>query len=220
MILLVDNYDSFVHNLARYFQRLGHETQVARNDAVTVAEIRSLRPDAIVISPGPCTPDEAGCCVDVVQQFADRIPILGVCLGHQAIAAAFGARIIRAHQPMHGRASEVFHNGAGILKEVPSPFVAGRYHSLVVDEATLPDCLDITARAADGTVMGLQHRSKPVFGVQFHPESILTDYGYNVLAGFLREAGLTLPKSLPDISDELVRRGAPPEPAFSTPLTF
>lgn len=189
MILLIDNYDSFVYNLARYFQRLGQETVVVRNDAATADDVRRMGPRAIVISPGPCTPAEAGCSVDVVRQLAGQIPILGVCLGHQAIAAAAGGRIVRAAEPRHGRTSLVEHNSTGLFAGVPSPFSVCRYHSLVVDEATLPGDLSVTARTTDGVIMAVEHRSLPVFGVQFHPEAALTEHGYDLLANFLRIAG-------------------------------
>jgi anthranilate synthase component 2 len=202
VILLIDNYDSFVHNLARYFRRLGQETLVVRNDTVDVVTVRGQHPAAIVLSPGPCTPHEAGCCVAVVQQLHTSVPMLGVCLGHQAIAAAFGGRIVRAAEPRHGRTSEVFHEGRGIFADLPNPFVAGRYHSLVADPASLPDCLEVLAWTADGTIMALQHRRHPVVGVQFHPESILTPVGYTLLAAFLRQAGLAVPPRLPGIDDE------------------
>jgi anthranilate synthase/aminodeoxychorismate synthase-like glutamine amidotransferase len=202
VILLIDNYDSFVHNLARYFRRLGQETLVVRNDAVDAATVRGQHPAAIVLSPGPCTPHEAGCCVAVVQQLHTTVPMLGVCLGHQAIAAAFGGRIVRAAEPRHGRTSEVFHERRGIFADLPNPFVAGRYHSLVADPASLPDCLEVSAWTADGTIMALQHRHHPIVGVQFHPESILTPVGYPMLAAFLKQAGLAVPPRLPDIDDE------------------
>lgn len=202
MILLIDNYDSFVHNLARYFRRLGQETLVVRNDAVDVATVRSQHPAAIVLSPGPCTPHEAGCCMAVVQELHTSVPLLGVCLGHQAIAAAFGGRIVRAAEPRHGRTSEVFHEGRGIFADLPNPFTAGRYHSLVADPASLPDCLEVLAWTADGTIMALQHRRHPVVGVQFHPESILTPVGYPLLAAFLQRAGLAVPPRVPGIDDE------------------
>ena len=190
MILLIDNYDSFVFNLARYFERLGHATTVVRNDAINVAQIEALNPAAIVLSPGPCTPDEAGCSLEVVARLHGRFPLLGVCLGHQAIAQALGGKIVRAQQPMHGRSSQVLHDGSRLFAGLPSPLVAGRYHSLIVDEATLPACLAVTARTHDGVPMAIEHRSLPVFGVQFHPESILTEGGYELLANFLRAANL------------------------------
>src|SRR5688572_4122198 len=190
MILLIDNYDSFVHNLARYFRRLGQETHVLRNDVIDAAGVRALSPQAVVISPGPCTPSEAGSSLDIVRELWREIPILGVCLGHQAIGQAFGAKVIRAPQPMHGRTSEVLHNERGIFAGLPNPFIACRYHSLVVDEATLPAELEVTARTADGVIMALSHRDRPLVGVQFHPEAILTEGGYQLLANFLAVAGL------------------------------
>lgn len=189
MLLLLDNYDSFVHNLARYFAEMGCEPHVVRSDRLSVEEIAALRPEAIVISPGPCTPAEAGISVEAVRRFADAVPILGVCLGHQSIAAAFGGRIVRAGEPVHGRTSLVRHSGTGLFAGLPDPLAATRYHSLVVDEATLPDCLEITARTEDGVPMALAHREWPVFGVQFHPESVLTESGPAILANFLELAG-------------------------------
>lgn len=203
MLLLLDNYDSFVHNLARHFRRLGQETAVVRNDAIDVAAVRAMHPRAIVISPGPCTPSEAGCSVDVVRRLAGEIPILGVCLGHQAIAAAFGARIVRAAEPVHGRTSEIRHAGAGLFARVPSPLIVCRYHSLVVDERTLPGELEITARTSDGAPMALAHRTLPVVGVQFHPEAALTQHGYRILANFLQMAGIAACEPLPE--SEVVR---------------
>jgi len=190
MLVLIDNYDSFVHNLARYLSRLGQETVVLRNDAVTVAEVRAKRPDAIILSPGPCSPTEAGCSLAVVRELYREVPILGVCLGHQAIAAALGGAIVRAAEPRHGRASTVNHDGTGIFAGLPPRFAVGRYHSLIVAEAGLPRELQITARTEDGVIMALAHRDYPVAGVQFHPESILTEYGYEILANFLRLAGI------------------------------
>jgi anthranilate synthase/aminodeoxychorismate synthase-like glutamine amidotransferase len=202
MILLIDNYDSFVFNLARYFSRLGQATRVVRNDAIDVAGVRALRPAAVVLSPGPCTPQETGCSLDLVRQLHGELPILGVCLGHQTIAAALGGRVVRAREPMHGRASAVLHDGRGLFASLPNPLTACRYHSLVVEEDSLPPTLEVTARTADGVVMALAHRSYPVFGVQFHPESILTEAGYPLLANYLRLAGLTLPEPLPSLADE------------------
>ena len=170
MILLLDNYDSFVHNLARYFRRLGQETLVVRNDATTPSEIAALRPQAILLSPGPCTPSEAGCSLDVVKQLAGQVPILGVCLGHQAIGAALGGRVIRAPASMHGRTSSIRHKGSGIFAGVINPLTVGRYHSLIVESSTLPAELEVIAQTTDGIVMALAHRRWPVFGVQFHPE--------------------------------------------------
>ncbi|HEX7448233.1 MAG TPA: aminodeoxychorismate/anthranilate synthase component II [Pirellulales bacterium] len=203
MILLIDNYDSFVHNLARYFQRLGHETRVVRNDAIDVPGVRALRPAAVVLSPGPCAPERAGCSVDLVRALHTELPMLGVCLGHQAIAAALGGRVVRAREPVHGRASEVFHEGQGIFAGLPNPLRACRYHSLVVAEPTLPEGLKVTAHTADGVVMALAHRGFPVVGVQFHPESILTESGYELLAAFLRQAGLTVPAPILTFAGEL-----------------
>jgi anthranilate synthase/aminodeoxychorismate synthase-like glutamine amidotransferase len=193
MILLIDNYDSFVFNLARYFQRLGQSTHVVRNDAIDVAAIRALQPQAIVLSPGPCAPQQAGCSLDVVRRLHTEVPMLGVCLGHQAIAAALGGEVVRGAEPVHGSSSEVYHDGRGIFQGLPSPMNACRYHSLVVREASLPASLEVSARTIDGVVMALRHRVLPVVGVQFHPESILTEYGYELLTGFLRLAGLAVP---------------------------
>jgi anthranilate synthase/aminodeoxychorismate synthase-like glutamine amidotransferase len=190
MILLIDNYDSFVFNLARYLEELGQETAVVRHDAATVAEIAARRPQAIVISPGPCTPHEAGVSVDVLRELSGEIPMLGVCLGHQALAAAFGGNIIRAPEPVHGRTSLIQHSGEGLFRDLPTPLRATRYHSLIVEESSLPEELIVTARSEDGLIMGLAHRSRPCFGVQFHPESVLTQSGHQLLANFLRLAGL------------------------------
>jgi anthranilate synthase/aminodeoxychorismate synthase-like glutamine amidotransferase len=202
MILLIDNYDSFVHNLARYLRRLGVETQVVRNDAIDVAGIRALQPQAIVLSPGPCTPAEAGCSLDVARDLSDKIPLLGVCLGHQAIGAAFGGKIVRAAQPMHGRTSVVSHHQDEIFAGLPNPLTVGRYHSLVIDPHSLPRELEVTATTADGTIMAVAHRQRPMWGVQFHPESILTEGGYMLLANFLRLAGIAPTLPLPQTEDE------------------
>jgi anthranilate synthase/aminodeoxychorismate synthase-like glutamine amidotransferase len=185
MILLIDNYDSFTYNLYQYFCELGAEVQVARNDVITIGEIRQLGPDAIVISPGPGTPQSAGISIEVVKQLGPSTPILGVCLGHQAIGAAYGADIVRAPVVMHGKTSKISHESSGVFRGLPSPFTATRYHSLIVDEATLPPALEVTARSDDGTIMGLRHREFDVYGVQFHPESILTDAGHQILATFI-----------------------------------
>jgi anthranilate synthase/aminodeoxychorismate synthase-like glutamine amidotransferase len=190
MILLIDNYDSFVHNLARHFQRLGQETLVVRNDTTTPAEVRRLCPQAIVLSPGPCTPTEAGCSLNLVRELHAEVPMLGVCLGHQTIAAAFDATIVRAKEPMHGRTSDVWHEQTNLFREVPSPFTVCRYHSLIVEEASLPAEFVVTARTGDGTIMAIEHRRFPVVGVQFHPEATLTQFGYQLLANFLRMAGI------------------------------
>ncbi len=189
MILLIDNYDSFVFNLARYFERLGVETVVVRNDAVDAAGVRQLRPAAVVLSPGPCTPDEAGNSLAIVRELHAEVPMLGVCLGHQTIAAALGGQVVRAATPMHGRASLISHHGTGLFNGVPSPFTVGRYHSLVAPETELPAELRVTAWTEEGTVMALEHERHPVYGVQFHPESILTEHGYAILANFLKAAG-------------------------------
>jgi anthranilate synthase/aminodeoxychorismate synthase-like glutamine amidotransferase len=189
MILLIDNYDSFVHNLARYLQRLGQETHVVRNDATTASEVHRLRPAAIVLSPGPCTPTEAGCSIEIVRELRGEFPILGVCLGHQAIAAALGGQIVPAPEPRHGRTSHIEHGGTYLFTALPSPLTVCRYHSLVVDEVTLPAELNVTARAEDGAIMALQHATQPLFGVQFHPEATLTHAGYQLLANFLNLAG-------------------------------
>lgn len=190
MLVLIDNYDSFVHNLSRYFVELGCEVRVIRNDALTVAEVRDLQPAAIVISPGPCTPLEAGISMDLIRELGPRIPTLGVCLGHQAIAAALGGRVIRAKQPVHGRTSLIYHDGAKLFAGLPNPWRATRYHSLIIDEATLPNDLIVTARTADAVPMALAHRAWPVFGVQFHPESVLTHDGRKLIGNFLDLAGL------------------------------
>ena len=191
MLLLIDNYDSFTFNLAHYLGELGEAVEVLRNDALDVAGIRALAPSRILISPGPGTPDDAGVSLDVLRELAGDIPILGVCLGHQAIGQAFGGKIVRAKQIMHGKTSMIHHNGDGVFAGLPNPFEATRYHSLVVERASLPDCLEITAWTRDENgefdeIMGLRHRTLPVEGVQFHPESILTAHGHDLLRNFLR----------------------------------
>jgi anthranilate synthase/aminodeoxychorismate synthase-like glutamine amidotransferase len=185
MLLMIDNYDSFTYNLVQYLGELGQEVIVYRNDQISLDEIGKLAPDHIVISPGPCTPNEAGISVDLVKEFGAHISILGVCLGHQSIAQAFGGVIVRARRLMHGKTSMILHQGEGLFGGVPSPFQATRYHSLVVQEASLPDCFEITARADDDEIMGIRHQDWPLQGVQFHPESILTQYGHQQLQKFL-----------------------------------
>lgn len=190
LILVIDNYDSFVHNLARYFRQLGLSTSVVRNDEISIESIEQLNPSAIVISPGPCTPNEAGYSLAVVESFGERIPILGVCLGHQAIIQTFGGSIIKAPIPVHGRSTQITHNGSGIFENVPTTLTVGRYHSLVGDRSSLPDGLTVTAETREGIVMAIQHREHPICGVQFHPESILTEHGYLMLNNFARLAGM------------------------------
>ena len=188
MILVIDNYDSFVHNLARYLRELGHETEVVRNDAIDVAAILARRPSHIVISPGPCTPSEAGVSVEVIRKLGTRIPILGVCLGHQCIGQAYGGRVVRARRPMHGRTSLVRHVGEGVFSGLPNPLQATRYHSLVVLPDGLPETLVATAYSEEGEIMALRHREHPVVGVQFHPEAVLTEHGHDLLRNFLSSA--------------------------------
>jgi anthranilate synthase/aminodeoxychorismate synthase-like glutamine amidotransferase len=188
MILLIDNYDSFTFNLVQFLGDLGAGCEVWRNDAVSVAEVLAMAPEAIVLSPGPCTPNEAGICLDLIAAAAGRVPILGVCLGHQAIGQAFGGKVIRAPAPMHGKISAIEHSQSDIFAGLPSPFNATRYHSLIVERETLPEALTPTACTGDGVIMGLRHRSLPVFGVQFHPESIASEHGHAILANFLGEA--------------------------------
>ena len=182
---MIDNYDSFTYNLVQYLGELGQDVSVYRNDQITLDEIRALAPAHIVISPGPCTPNEAGISVGVIEQFGDTVPILGVCLGHQCIGQAYGGDVVHAKHIMHGKTSMIHHNGAGVFRGFENPFQATRYHSLVVDRETLPDVLEITAWTDDGEIMGLQHKALPVVGVQFHPESILTQYGHQLLQNFL-----------------------------------
>ena len=185
MLLIIDNYDSFTYNLVHFLGELGAETDVRRNDKLTADDAIALNPDAIVLSPGPCDPDKAGICLDLVSRAKETIPILGVCLGHQSIAQALGARIVRAARPMHGKPSKMTHNGTGLFRGLPNPYSAIRYHSLVVDPDSLPPELEITAQTDDGVVMGIAHKSLPVYGVQFHPESIDTEHGHRLLANFL-----------------------------------
>ena len=188
MYVIIDNYDSFTYNLVHFLGELGADVSVYRNDAISPEDIMELSPSGIILSPGPCDPSRAGICLDTVRIAAGKIPILGVCLGHQAIAEAFGARIMRAPTLMHGKLSEIFHEKSKIFRDLKTPFLATRYHSLMVDSEDLPTCLQITARSEDGVIMGLEHKDFPVFGVQFHPESIASEHGHDLLANFLRIA--------------------------------
>jgi len=188
MILLIDNYDSFTYNLVHYLGELGAEVEVHRNDALSADEALAKRPAGIVLSPGPCDPDKAGICLDLIKAAAGRVPVLGVCLGHQAIGQAFGGKVVRAPVCMHGKVSTIHHQGRGVFKDLPNPFDATRYHSLVVDRPSLPDCLEITAETDDGLIMGLEHKELPFHGVQFHPESIATENGHALLKNFLQIA--------------------------------
>jgi len=185
MFLLLDNYDSFTYNLRHYLGELGAEVEVRRNDAIGADEALALGAEGIVISPGPCDPDRAGVCLEVVAKAAGRLPVLGVCLGHQCIGQAFGARVIRAPKPMHGKISDITHTGAGVLAGIPSPFKATRYHSLTLERETLPACLEITAESDDGVIQGVRHRALPLHGVQFHPESIASEHGHKLIQNFL-----------------------------------
>jgi len=185
MVLMIDNYDSFTYNLVQYLGQLGQEVAVYRNDQITIDEIRNLKPNAIFLSPGPCTPKEAGITVDVIKEFHKSIPTMGVCLGHQAIGYAFGGNIVRAGRLMHGKTSPVLNDGKTIFKGLPNPFTAGRYHSLLVERATLPSCLEISAETEEGEIMGLRHKEFCIEGIQFHPESILTPHGKRIIKNFL-----------------------------------
>ncbi len=186
MLLMIDNYDSFTYNLVQYLGELGEEVRVFRNDEITLPEVASLRPDRIVLSPGPCTPNEAGITLGLIDNLKGKIPILGVCLGHQAIGQAFGGKVVRAKQVMHGKTSQIEHAGQGVFRNLPAGFVATRYHSLVIERESLPDCLEITATSEDGEIMGVRHRQHRIEGVQFHPEAILTEHGHQLLENFLR----------------------------------
>ena len=222
MILVIDNYDSFVHNLARYFRRLGCETVVLRNDKITVEGISELAPQAIVISPGPCTPDEAGCSLEIIAQLGTRIPILGICLGHQAIIQAFGGKIVRANEPVHGRQSSVRHDDSAMFRNIESPFIAGRYHSLVGQTAEIPEQLNVTARTDEGTIMAVQHQKLPIVGLQFHPESILTPAGYQLLFNFLTIAKIEVanpPSFQSEVTDETAAQWLAPESIKSDRLS-
>jgi anthranilate synthase component 2 len=186
MLLMIDNYDSFTYNLVQYFGELGEDVKVVRNDETTVEQIAAMNPDRIVVSPGPCTPNEAGVSVPVIRHFAGKIPLLGVCLGHQSIGQAFGGRIVHAKQLMHGKVSRINHRNAGVFRDLPNPLTATRYHSLVIERESLPDCLEVTAWTDDGEIMGVRHKQHHVEGVQFHPESVLTERGHDLLANFLK----------------------------------
>jgi len=190
MILVIDNYDSFTYNLVHYLNELGAETQVARNDALSVEEALGLRPEAVLLSPGPCTPDQAGVCLSLLAAAPDDLPIMGVCLGYQSIGQAFGGRVVRAKSLMHGKTSAIRHTGKGVFQGLDDGFIATRYHSLAVDRGSLPDSLEIIAWTDDGEMMGLQHRTRPIHGVLFHPESIATERGHDLLANFLDIAGV------------------------------
>lgn len=185
MILVIDNYDSFTYNLVQYLGELGQQIEVRRNDEIDIAGIEALNPDHILISPGPCTPNEAGISLALIEHFKGKIPIFGVCLGHQSIGQVFGGEVVRAEKLMHGKTSEIFHDGKTVFEGIPSPFTATRYHSLIVKRETLPDCLEISAETAEGEIMGLRHKEYPIEGVQFHPESIITDNGLRLLGNFL-----------------------------------
>ena len=189
-LLVIDNYDSFTYNLVQYLRELGAEVVVHRNDRIGIEEIRRLQPERIVLSPGPCSPAEAGICCEVVRAFGARVPLLGVCLGHQCIGAAYGGRIVRADRLMHGKVSPIQHDGRGVFRGLPNPFEATRYHSLLIERATAPSCLEVSAETAEGEIMGVRHRTHPVEGVQFHPESILTQPGKALLANFLTGGNL------------------------------
>jgi anthranilate synthase/aminodeoxychorismate synthase-like glutamine amidotransferase len=186
MLLVIDNYDSFTYNLVQYFGELGEDVQVYRNDTITPEEIEAFQPGRIVISPGPCTPNEAGISVETIRRFGGKVPILGVCLGHQSLAVAYGGEVVRAPRLMHGKTSQIKHDGKTIFRSLPNPFEATRYHSLIVDRTTLPDCFEISAETAEGEIMGLRHKTLGVEGVQFHPESILTVAGKDLLRNFLK----------------------------------
>lgn len=190
MLVLIDNYDSFTYNLVHFLGELGTRSEVVRNDKITADEVLKKKPKAIVLSPGPCTPNEAGVCLDLIARAGAKIPLLGVCLGHQAIGQAYGGKVIRAPEPMHGKLSTIRHTGKGVFKGLPPRVEVTRYHSLIVERASLPDCLEVTAETDDGLIMGLQHKTHPVHGVQFHPESIASEQGHALLANFLELAGL------------------------------
>ncbi len=217
MILVIDLYDSFVFNLARYVTRLGQPTQVVRHDRLNEAAIRALKPSAVILSPGPCGPAQVPDVVEWVRRLGPEVPLLGVCLGHQILAAAVGGQVVRAPRPVHGRSTAMTHTGQGLLAGLPSPMAVGRYHSLVVDAASLPDCLDVQATSEDGIIMAMAHRDWPAWGVQFHPESVLTEGGFALLANFLEAAGLRVPRPLPEMGSELVAPPVRPLPTGPVP---
>ena len=192
MLVMIDNYDSFTYNLVQYFGELGEEVKVYRNDETTVDAVLALGPGQIVLSPGPCTPDEAGITLELIRRASGKVPLLGVCLGHQAIGQAFGGKVVRAHQVMHGKVSRIRHDGRGVFEGLPQDFIATRYHSLVIERASLPSTLEVSAEAEDGEIMGVRHRSLQVEGVQFHPEALLTEHGHRMLGNFVRStSGVT-----------------------------
>ncbi len=196
MIVLIDNYDSFTYNLYQYLAELGAVVVVHRNDKVSVDEVLGAQPQGIVISPGPCVPDDAGICCDLIEEAAGQVPILGVCLGHQCIGQVFGGRIVRAPRLMHGKTSEILHDGMGVFSDIPSPFTAIRYHSLVIGPDSMPDCLELSARTEMGEIMGVRHVHHPIEGVQFHPESIMTEHGKRLLANFLEKTGVSIARGV------------------------
>ncbi|SCA55047.1 aminodeoxychorismate synthase, subunit II [Candidatus Terasakiella magnetica] len=185
MFLLIDNYDSFTYNLVHYFGELGADIEVRRNDVLTADEAMEMAPDGIILSPGPCDPDQAGICLELIEKAAGKLPIFGVCLGHQSIGQAFGGSVVRAPQPMHGKVSPIVHTNKGVFVDIPSPLDVTRYHSLTIDPMSVPDCLEVTAETQDGVIMGVQHKEYPIHGVQFHPESIASEYGHKILENFL-----------------------------------
>ena len=185
MLLMIDNYDSFTYNIVQYFGELGVEVKTFRNDEITLEQVATLKPERICLSPGPCTPNEAGICIDLLKEFSGKLPILGVCLGHQAIGAAFGGKVVRAREVMHGKTSLIAHTGVGVFKGLPSPYTVTRYHSLAIERASLPDCLEVTAWTDDGEIMAVRHKEFELEGVQFHPESILSEHGHALLKNFL-----------------------------------
>jgi anthranilate synthase component 2 len=199
MFILIDNYDSFTYNLFHYLGELGARLEVHRNDKITVDAVMAKHPQGIILSPGPCTPDTAGICLDLIKRAAGKVPIFGVCLGHQAIGQVYGGDVVRAPKPMHGKLSKVHHSGKGVFRDVPNDFNATRYHSLTIDPPSFPSALEITAQSEDGVIQGLQHKTLPIFGVQFHPESIASEHGHKILANFLQDCGTNLRTGPPKI---------------------